>query len=97
MAEITESVVTFFGLRCDKRGCSAELLLPEPIVATSSYSSRAEAALKVLAPAHGWSLWVHRWREWRCPDHPMQPPTGLRKHGAFVARRVLPREEVARG
>ncbi len=96
MAEITHTTTTTFGVRCDKRGCAATFELAFPIYEQGS-SWQGMEAIKEQAPSAGWTLWVHRSREWRCPDHPMKAGK-QRDRYSMTARRVLPpAEAVARG
>lgn len=86
MAEITHTTTTTFGVRCDKRGCGATFDLAYPID-EDGVSYQGKKAIEEQAPAAGWTLWAHRWREWRCPDHPMKPVRRYR----YSTHQVLPK------
>lgn len=75
MGEITSTVTTTTGVRCDKRGCAAVFMLDEPEVSQdilNVITGHGSPAIAEAAPLEGWSFWVGRNAGWRCPDHPVR-------------------------
>lgn len=75
MAEITSTVTTTTGVRCDKRGCTATFMLDEPEVSrdiTNVITGHGSKAVAAQAPLAGWSWWAGKNAGWRCPDHPVR-------------------------
>jgi hypothetical protein len=61
------SETTIHGVQCDHRGCEAAIT-GSPISGHFAGKHYYEA----LAESRGWTIWVARSRQLRCPAHPMR-------------------------
>lgn len=67
---------TLSGVRCDARNCAIQITGP------STPQWEGMHYYEVLAEAQGWTIWVGRSRQLRCPAHPPRPGGQMRRDTA---------------